>query len=334
MTNATPLLSIIIPIYNESENIQPLHGRLATVLPTITDHYEIIWVNDCSRDDSLRVLRALAAADGRNRFISLSRNFGHQRAITAGIDHCRGTAAVIMDGDGQDPPEIIPQLWEKYREGFRVVYARRRSRQGESVFKKWTASLFYRLLKKSAHIDIPLDTGDFRLIDRRIINHLKEMPEQHKFIRGQIAWIGFRQTHILYDRAARSSGSTSFSTLKMLRFAMDAMTAFSNYPLRVVTMAGFAVSFISFIIILYALYSKFVLHQVITGWTSLIISTMFIGGVQLIATGIIGQYISRINSDVRRRPLYIIEESDGASVHADAGNIDAPGRILPADDRG
>lgn len=308
MSQQSPLLSIIIPIYNEEKGITSLYQRLVTTLPSITEDYEILWINDCSKDGSLTILKSLSGQDPRNRYISLSRNFGHQRAITAGIDKCRGQAAVIMDGDGQDPPELIPSLWAKHLEGYRVVYAQRKKRAGEGWFKKFTASFFYRLLKRTAHIDIPIDTGDFRLIDRRIIDHLKEMPEQNKFIRGQIAWIGFKQTSVMYDREERAHGQTNFSTLKMLRFALDGITAFSNYPLRVVTMTGFVVSALSFLVILYALYSKFIRGEVLTGWTSLIISSMFIGGVQLIAIGIIGQYISRINSDVRKRPLYIIDE--------------------------
>ena len=303
-----PILSIIIPVYNEEQNINLLYSRLLSSLEKITPDFEIIWVNDNSSDQTLSLIKKLAAEDARNRYISMSRNFGHQRAITAGIDKCRGKAAVIMDGDLQDPPELIPELWAKYQQGFKVVYAQRRERKGESWFKKQTASWFYKILKKTANVEIPLNTGDYRLIDRRIIDHLKEMPEQDKFIRGQIAWIGFKQTSVMYDRDERASGSSKFSIFKMLHFALDGITAFSNYPLRIVTLMGFAVSFIAFLIILYALYSKFILNEVLSGWTSLIISTMFLGGIQLISIGIIGQYISRINSDVRKRPLYIVEE--------------------------
>jgi polyisoprenyl-phosphate glycosyltransferase len=303
-----PMLSIIIPVYNEEQNIGLLYSRLLSSLEKITSDFEILWVNDNSSDQTLPLIKKLAREDARNRFISMSRNFGHQRAITAGIDKCRGTAAVIMDGDLQDPPELIPELWARYQEGFKVVYAQRRERKGESWFKKQTASWFYKILKKTANVEIPLNTGDYRLIDRRIIDHLKEMPEQDKFIRGQIAWIGFKQTSVMYDRDERASGSSKFSIFKMLHFALDGITAFSNYPLRIVTLMGFAVSFIAFLIILYALYSKFILDEVLSGWTSLIISTMFLGGIQLISIGIIGQYISRINSDVRKRPLYIVEE--------------------------
>jgi dolichol-phosphate mannosyltransferase len=310
MNEQSPSLSIIIPVFNEAAVLPVLFQRLTTTLQQLTPGYEIIFVNDSSSDGSLELLKQFSQSDKRSRYLSLSRNFGHQKAITAGLDHCKGLAAVVMDGDLQDPPELIPQLWEKYREGFKVVYAQRRKRKGESFLKKSTASIFYRILKKTARIDIPVDTGDFRLIDRKIIDLLKQMPEQNKFIRGQIAWIGFRQTCVLYDRDERYAGKTSFSFFRMLRFAIDGITSFSNYPLRLATVSGFVVSGISFLVILYALFEKFVQHHVITGWTSLIISTMFIGGVQLTAIGIIGEYISRISTDVRKRPLYVVEEDN------------------------
>jgi polyisoprenyl-phosphate glycosyltransferase len=305
-----PLLSIIIPAFNEADNLSQLLQRLQSALQSITANYEVLWVNDGSSDDTLEIIKQFCAADSRHRYLSLSRNFGHQLAIMAGLNRCKGKAAVIIDSDLQDPPELIPELWKKYQQGNKVVYARRRRRKGENLFKKWTAKVFYRLLKNTTRISIPLDTGDFRLIDRQVIDILKQMPEQHKFLRGQIAWIGFKQTAVLYDRESRHSGKSGYSFLKMVHLALDGITAFSNYPLRLATITGFIVSFLSFLIILYALYSKFILDRVITGWTSLIISTMFIGGVQLITIGIIGEYISRINSDVRRRPLYVIEEDN------------------------
>lgn len=305
-----PLISIIIPAFNEADNLSPLQQRLHSALQSIGASYEVLWVNDGSSDDTLEIIKEFCAADSRHRYLSMSRNFGHQLAIMAGLNHCKGKAAVIIDSDLQDPPELIPELWKKYQEGYKVVYAQRRRRKGESAFKKWTAKAFYRLLKNTTRTNIPLDTGDFRLIDRQVIEVLTQMPEQHKFLRGQIAWAGFKQTAVLYDRESRHSGESGYSLFKMIRLALDGITAFSNYPLRLATFTGFIVSFLSFLIILYALYSKFILDRVITGWTSLIISTMFIGGVQLISIGIIGEYISRISSDVRRRPLYVIEEDN------------------------
>ena len=226
------------------------------------------------------------------------------------MDATKGKAVVIIDGDLQDPPELIIDLFKKYQEGYDVVYAKRKERKGESVFKKVTAKLFYRTLKRITAIDIPLDTGDFRLIDRKVVNYLNQMPEQNKFLRGQIAWLGFKQTEVLFNRDTRKYGKTGYTLGKMLRFAMDGITSFSDKPLELVTKLGFTISFVSFIIILYAIYSHFILDRTITGWTSLIISSMFIGGVQLISIGIIGEYISRINKNVQKRPLYIIENTN------------------------
>jgi polyisoprenyl-phosphate glycosyltransferase len=301
-------VSIIVPIYNEEGNLSLLHTRLKEAAELITEHYEILYINDGSRDSSLQMLRELSAKDKRNKYLSFSRNFGHQVAVMAGINHCKGSVAVTIDGDLQDPPELIPELWKKYREGFKVVYAQRRSRAGENPLRNWAIKIFYRILKNTTRINIPVDTGDFRLMDRQVIEALKQMPEQNKFLRGQVAWVGFKQAPVLYDRVGRHAGKSNYGFFKLLRLAWDGFTAFSNYPLRVATVAGFIVSFIAFLIILYALYSKFVMSYVISGWTSLIISTMFIGGVQLLTIGIIGEYVSRINNDVRRRPLYIIEE--------------------------
>jgi len=210
----------------------------------------------------------------------------------------------------QDPPELIVDLFKKFNEGYEVVYAKRKERKGESAFKKVTAKIFYRTLKRITAIDIPLDTGDFRLIDRKVVNYLNQMPEQNKFLRGQIAWLGFKQTEVLFNREKRKYGKTGYSLGKMLRFAMDGITSFSDKPLQLVTKIGFTISFVSFIIILYAIYSHFVLDRTVTGWTSLIISSMFIGGVQLISIGVIGEYISRINKNVLKRPLYIIEKTN------------------------
>lgn len=323
MKKVPPALSIVIPLYNEEANLPHLHQRLIPAVTSITGHYQIIYVNDGSKDATLSMVKALAIQDARVNYLSFSRNFGHQMAIMSGIEHADGDAVIIMDGDLQDPPELIPELWKKYKEGYKVVYAQRRSREGETWAKKWTAKTFYRLLKKTTNIKIPLDTGDFRLIDRKVVDYLKQMPERHKFLRGQIAWIGFKQTAVHYDRESRFAGKTNFSFSKMFQFAIDGITAFSNYPLRMATVMGFVVSAVSFVVILYALYSKFVLHRTLTGWTSLIISVLFIGGVQLIAIGIIGEYISRINSDVRKRPLYVIEEENITKVESTSEEVDS-----------
>lgn len=307
---STVLISVIIPIYNEEKIITELYKRLVKSVSSISENYELIFVNDGSKDGSIFEILRLSELDAKVFYINFSRNFGHQIAVTAGLDHCVGKAVVIIDGDLQDPPEVIPELYKKYKEGFDVVYARRQKRKGETFFKKFSAKIFYRILKKITAIDIPIDTGDFRLVDKKVVSYLKEMPEQNKFIRGQIAWLGFKQTQVLYDRDSRKEGKTGYSIGKMFRFAMDGITGFSDKPLLFVSRLGFFISFISFLIILYAIYSHYILHQTITGWTSLIVSVMFIGGIQLISIGVIGEYISRMNKNLLNRPLYIVEKTN------------------------
>ncbi|HNV82539.1 MAG: glycosyltransferase family 2 protein [Tenuifilaceae bacterium] len=303
-------LTVIIPLYNEQEIINELYDRLSASVASISPDFILLFVDDGSKDHTLEKVMQIATKDKRVKYISFSRNFGHQVAVSAGLDHCQSKAVVIIDGDLQDPPELIPSLYAKYQEGFEVVYARRLKRKGETWFKLLTAKLFYRLMKRITSIDLPLDVGDFRIIDQKIVECLRQMPEQHKFLRGQIAWLGFRQAFVEYERDSRKAGKTGYPLKKMVRFALDGITAFSNSPLRLVTNLGIFISLLSFLIILYALYSHFVLQQTITGWTSLIISSMFIGGVQLLSIGIIGEYISRINTDVRKRPLYIVDKSN------------------------
>lgn len=304
-------LSVIIPIYNEEANIGLLYTRLKGVLDSLpVNSYEMIFINDGSRDSSLALIKGIAATDSNIRYIDFSRNFGHQIAVTAGLDACRGNAAVIIDADLQDPPELIGDLYAKHKEGYQVVYAQRRSRKGESLFKKWTAKMFYRILARITSVNIPVDTGDFRLIDRVIINILKEMPEQQKYLRGQIAWIGFNQIAVEYDRDERNAGETGYTFKKMMRLALDGLTGFSNFPLRFATLAGFGVSGIAFVLIIYALVSWMFFKNTQPGWTSQMISILFIGGIQLVGIGIIGEYIGRISSNVRNRPLYIIRDTN------------------------
>ncbi|MBK6965490.1 MAG: glycosyltransferase family 2 protein [Bacteroidales bacterium] len=303
-------LSVVIPVFNEEKVLDELVGRLNEACETITPVFELIFVNDGSSDGTLQKLRNFAETNKHIRYISFSRNFGHQNAVMAGIIRSRGNAVVLIDGDLQDPPELIPELYAKFREGFKVVYAQRNHRKGESLFKKLSAGVFYRTLKKITSIDIPLDTGDFRLISREVVNHLISMDESSKFLRGQIAWLGFRQISVEFDRQERKAGKTKYTFRKMMRFAMDGITSFSNFPLQIATFLGFLFSVIAFFIILYALYSKFILEEVVTGWTSIMISSMFIGGVQLLCIGIIGEYISRIAVDVKKRPSFVIEETN------------------------
>jgi dolichol-phosphate mannosyltransferase len=272
--------------------------------------YELIFVNDGSADRSMALLLGLAARDERVRYIDFSRNFGHQIAVTAGLDLSVGEAVVIIDADLQDPPELIPALYEKMQSGYEVVYARRRSREGESMAKRYTAKLFYRLLARITNIEIPVDTGDFRIVSRKVVEALKRMPEQNKFLRGQISWVGYRQTFVEYDRAERAGGETGYTYAKMMRLALDGITAFSDAPLKVATISGFAVSGVAFLVILYTLYSRFITHDYQPGWASLMMSILFLGGVQLIAVGIIGEYIARLSANVRQRPLYLISDTN------------------------
>jgi dolichol-phosphate mannosyltransferase len=303
-------ISIVVPIYNEEKNIPLLYERLKKVADSISPNHELIFINDGSRDTSFFELMKLAEKDNQVFYINFSRNFGHQIAVTAGLDYSKGETVVIIDGDLQDPPELIPELYAKYKEGYEVVYAQRIKRKGEGWFKKMSAKWFYRILRKMTHINIPVDTGDFRLIDRKVVECLKQMPEQNKFLRGQIAWIGFNQTAVHFERQERIHGKTNYPFSKMLKLALDGITSFSDKPLAFVTRAGLFISVISFLIILYAIFSYFVLDRTVSGWTSLIISSMFIGGIQLVSIGIIGEYINRINKNILNRPLYIVGKTN------------------------
>lgn len=303
-------LSVIIPIYNEENNIPLLYKRLLSVIQDLGVSYEFVFINDGSADQSLVLLKQLAEQNKNVRYISFSRNFGHQIAVSAGLDNCTGDAIVIIDADLQDPPELIKPMYARLKEGFEVVYAKRRARKGESFLKKFTARMFYRTLKKITSINIPVDTGDFRIMARPIVEVLKQMPEQQKFLRGQISWAGFRQTYIEYDRDERHAGKTGYTYKKMIRFALDGITSFSNVPLKAVSFFGFVVSIIAFLMTIYALYARFISKDYVPGWTSLILSILFIGGIQLIGIGIIGEYISRISSNVRNRPLYIVQDTN------------------------
>jgi dolichol-phosphate mannosyltransferase len=303
-------ISAIVPSYNEEKNVPLIYKRLTDTLSKISDKYEIIFVNDCSKDSTLSVIKQISEEDSHVKYISFSRNFGHQIAVSAGLDMCKGKAVVIIDGDLQDPPELILEMYKKYQEGYKVVYAKRKTREGETWFKKATAKLFYRFLAAMTSIEIPVDVGDFRLIDKVIVNHLRNMPEKSKYIRGQISWIGYKQTFVEYHRDARLYGKTNYPLKKMLRLAFDGITAFSDKPLKMASAIGIISAILSLLAIVYALISHFIFDSAVSGWTSLIISVLFIGGVQLITIGIIGEYIARINNDVRNRPLYIIEEEN------------------------
>lgn len=303
-------ISVVVPVYNEEANLRALNQRLHDTLISLDVPFEIIYINDGSRDNSPAMLKQLAKEFPSVRYILLSRNFGHQVAVTAGLDACRGRVVSIIDADLQDPPELIAELYKKLNEGFEVVYAKRRQRKGESFLKLWTAKVFYRILRSITNVAIPVDTGDFRIMHRKVVDNLKLMPEQQKFLRGQIAWIGFRQTYVEYDRAGRHGGKTGYTYGKMLRFALDGITSFSDFPLKLATIMGFAVSGLSFLVLIYALYGRIFSSHVVDGWASLIVSILFLGGIQLLTIGIIGEYIGRISQNVKKRPLYIIDESN------------------------
>jgi dolichol-phosphate mannosyltransferase len=310
-------LSIVIPVFNEAETIETLCSRVASVLDHITDDYEVILVNDGSTDSSLQLLRSVAARDKRFRVLDLSRNFGHQTAITAGLQYASGAAAIIMDGDLQDPPELIPCFLEKWNEGFEIVYAVRAKRK-EGLLKRVLYKSFYLALRTVAHIDIPLDSGDFGLIDRRVLDIINKMPERNRFIRGLRSWVGFRQTGIPYDRDARFSGVPKYSFSKLFKLALDGLVSFSTIPLRLATAMGFIISGLSFIGIFIYVY-RFITTPRVPGFTTLIIIVLFIGGVQLITVGILGEYIGRIYDETKQRPLFIVRETINIEEHLHTG---------------
>lgn len=304
------MISAIVPVYNEEKNMLPFFERLHKSLLATGSTFEIIYINDGSRDQTLNIIKSLSTNHNFVKYINFSRNFGHQIALSAGLDLCRGSSAIIIDADGQDPPELISKMHEKLNNGFEIVYAKRNKRKGDSIFKKLTAKLFYRILSKLTSVDIPIDTGDFRIISRKVIEHINKMPEKQKFLRGQMAWLGFRQTYIEYDRDERLNGKTGYTFRKMMRLATDGITSFSNFPLRLATISGFLCAFAGFLLIIYTLYSRFILRDYEKGWSSLMITIIFLGGIQLIGIGIIGEYISRIYDNIRNRPLYIIEDTN------------------------
>ncbi|PJZ25532.1 glycosyltransferase [Leptospira hartskeerlii] len=310
-----PLLSLVIPVYNEEKTIPELVKRLRGLLTILKEKHhfgkedaEILFVNDGSRDGTFDVLKKFCESEPGFFLLNLSRNYGHQLAITAGIDTARGETVAVMDGDLQDPPEFVADLYAKMSEGYDVVYARRKKREGESFFKLITAHVFYRILKKLTRFEIPIDTGDFRIMSRRVTDVLVSMKEQHRYIRGLIAWIGFKQTGLEYDRDERFDGETKFSVNKMLRFALDGITSFSSAPLKLSSYLGFASAFFGALYTIYILYLKLFTDNTIQGWTSVMIVVLVLGGIQLIALGMIGEYLSRVHDQSKNRPLYVIEK--------------------------
>jgi len=301
--------SIIAPIYNELENIPELYRRISYVMDSTGEPWELILVDDGSTDGSTQAIRDLAKGDACVRPVIFARNFGHQIAITAGWDYARGEAAVIIDADLQDPPEVILEMAKKWKEGYEVVFAVRTEREGESWFKLWTASVFYRLIYRITDVKIPLDTGDFRLMDRKVVDVLKQMRERHRFPRGMSSWVGFKQIGVDYKRAARTAGETKYPFRKMFRLALNAITSFSYFPLQVATFFGFASAGIAIIAIPVVVALRLAGSHFFEGQTTTLISVLFLGGVQLISLGILGEYIGRLYDEAKGRPLYIVREA-------------------------
>jgi dolichol-phosphate mannosyltransferase len=306
-----PELSVVVPCVDEEAVLRETNLRLVAGLEQISPSFEIVYVDDGSTDSTPDLLREMQIHDQRIRVVRFSRNFGHQIAITAGLEHTRGEAVVIIDADLQDPPEVIQEFFSKWLEGFDVVYGVRTQRAGETAFKLWTAKMFYRLISHLSDTAIPLDTGDFRLMDRGVVDALLAMPERDRFVRGMVSWLGFSQVGVPYQRAARLAGNTKFSLFKMLRFALDGIVSFSILPLRLATWIGFAASGIALVEIVVALFDRFFTHGLVRGWTSTVIAIWFVGGVQLICMGIIGEYVGRIYGESKRRPLYVVRERMG-----------------------
>ena len=303
-----PTFTIIAPIYNEKDCLNELYSRVSQTMDQTNEEWELILVDDGSKDGSTDMIRSLAEKDVRVKPVIFARNFGHQIAVTAGLDYSKGKAVIVIDSDLQDPPEVILKLIEKWREGFQVVFAVREKRVGETWFKTFTASLFYRTIFRITDIDIPLDTGDFRLMDRAVVDVMNSMRERHRFLRGMSAWVGFRQIGVTYEREARYAGSTKYPFKKMLVLALNAITGFSYFPLQLATYLGFFAAGLSILAIPIVIIMRLMGEQAFFGQATTLIAVLFLGGVQLISLGILGEYIGRVYDEVKGRPLYIVSE--------------------------
>ena len=306
------LLSVVVPCFDEEAVIRETHRRLTTVLDEVPDlDFELVYVDDGSRDATLDVLRALQSSDSRVRVIALSRNFGHEVATTAGLAEVNGDAVAIIDADLQDPPEVLLRMLERWRDGVDVAYGMRSAREGETHFKRWTARAFYRLLDRLSDVGIPLDTGDFRLMDRKVVDAFLSMPERDRFVRGMVAWTGFRQESVRYRRVARVAGETKYSPSNLLRLGMDAIFSFSLAPLRLATWLGLFAATLALLGVVYGFVVRLVTNTWVPGWAALFVVILFLGGVQLVLIGVLGEYIGRIYREVKHRPLYFVKERFG-----------------------
>lgn len=314
MAEPTQTLSVVVPVYFEEAVLEAFYERLCTALAPLAPEFqlELVFVNDGSTDRSLEILRSLHARDPRVKVLHFSRNFGHQIAVTAGLDHASGDAVVVIDADLQDPPEVIVQMLTRWREGYKVVYGVRARRRGESVFKRGTAKLFYRLLGQLSDVRLPLDAGDFRLLDRAVVDALRRMPEESRYLRGMVSWVGYRQCGIPYVRDARYAGKTKYSLGKMFRFAFNGITSFSEKPLVLAGWMGVFATLIGFLYLIQVIAGKLLRPEtLVNGWASMIGVVIFFGGIQLLFLGVLGQYVGRIYRETKRRPLYILEDSWG-----------------------
>jgi polyisoprenyl-phosphate glycosyltransferase len=309
-TQSPPTLSIVAPVYDEEILLPEFYRRMVAAIEPLNVPFEIILVNDGSHDNSGQIMDQLHSQDPRVKVVHFSRNFGHQIAITAGTDHATGKCVAVIDSDLQDPPEVIADMYQKWVEGYQVVYGVRSEREGETAFKRATASLFYRLIRRITNINLPLDTGDFRLMDARVVAAMKSMREHHRFMRGLSVWVGFKQTGVSYRRDARKAGVTKYPLRKMLRFALDAITSFSYLPLQLATYSGFVIAGFSVIAIIIAIILR-ITGSAIAGQATTLVSVLFLGGIQLIFLGVMGEYLGRIYDEVKRRPLYIVAERHG-----------------------
>jgi glycosyltransferase involved in cell wall biosynthesis len=309
MPSVQPMISVIVPCYNEAEGIALCHARLTAVLSELGEVYEIIYVDDGSKDATATILTAIHEADHHAVIVQLSRNFGHQPAVTAGLSSALGEAVVIIDADLQDPPELIPKMIELWREGYKVVYGVRDTREGETPFKLWTAKMFYRIINTLSDVDIPLDSGDFRLVDRAVVLAFAEMPERHRLLRGMWSWIGFPQIGLRYERSKRMAGETKYPLSKMMALALDGIVSFSTVPLRMVTIVGFLSAATAFLGILYTLLIRIFTHSWVRGWAISFIGMLFMAGIQMLCIGILGEYIGRIYTESKQRPLFILQNT-------------------------
>jgi len=306
-----PVYSVIIPAYNEQEVISETYARLTKVMTGLSESYELIFINDGSIDQTAQIIAGFCENDPTVRLINFSRNFGHMSAISAGMDNAGGQAIFIIDADLQDPPEVFPDMVSKWKEGYHVVYGKRIKRKGESWFKRWSAKIFYRILRRLTSVDLPPDTGEFRLIDRRVCDAVNKLPEKSRYIRGLVSWVGFKQIPVEYEREKRFAGITKYPFKKMAAFAMDAIASFSYKPLKLATTLGFTISMLSFAYIIYIIYERIFTDRTVTGWASTIAVILFTQGIVLMLLGLMGEYIGRIYKELQNRPNYIIQEIIG-----------------------